>query len=183
MKTSKGEKILRKILERRYQNMRFNVRLKTLINPKTGKTLELDIYIPHERLAFEFQGSQHSNYYQSFKDELKRLWCNKNKITYRAVWAKTLPKIAIEYGVPSDSELMEAVLNYSNKSARINSKGHFKTSAHGHAQKKARFTVKAKRLEEVQKKEGWLQRYKTLIRGGMLPKEAEHLCNKQLAIP
>lgn len=137
MKTSRGEQLVREIVARRYGVGSYNVRPKSLINPRTGRALELDIFYKKEKIAFEFQGSQHSNHYQSYKDEIKKHWCRKKKITLKVVWAKTLESLAKEYGVPADTKLMEAVRNYANKSKKINKRGKFKTKASAHAQRKA----------------------------------------------
>lgn len=175
MNTSKGERLVRRILERRYNNMQYNVRPETLINPKTGRRLELDIYMPKNKLAFEFQGSQHSNHYQSFKDEVKKQWCHKNKIHLRVVWAKGLIKLAKEYGLPEDDELMIMVAAYVNKCNRINKKGGFKTKANKHAKRKAKSDLAAKHYEKLISAEGAFQRYRALIKSGKTPAEAKEL--------
>ena len=61
---------------------------KTLFNPKTGRLLYLDFYLPEHRVAIEFDGIQHHKpvygYNQLNKakelDQIKNIWCWKNRI-------------------------------------------------------------------------------------------------------
>ena len=54
----------------------------------TGKKMQLDIFLPKELIAFEYQGEQHyqniyaiGNWNQKEKDEEKRKLCIENEIT------------------------------------------------------------------------------------------------------
>ena len=52
---------------------------KWLINPKTGKHLELDFLIRRRRVAFEVQGPHHFNDPEQIeRDEVKRRLCEEN---------------------------------------------------------------------------------------------------------
>jgi len=55
---------------------------RTLIkNPKTGKYLEIDIWIPDLRKAIEFNGDYwHNNQYVKYKDGIKYEWCKNNNV-------------------------------------------------------------------------------------------------------
>lgn len=61
MITSKGELLLREIMDLIIldTNVRYNCRDLGIINNTTGEQLEIDIYYPDLKLAFEFQGEQH----------------------------------------------------------------------------------------------------------------------------
>lgn len=68
-----------------------NVRLKNIVNPETQKPLELDIYIPSKKIAFEFHGRQHkTDEYQRFKDKIKRKRCKEIGILLFEVWTANL---------------------------------------------------------------------------------------------
>lgn len=58
-KASKGEKECKRVFEEIYGIEFPTVRPKWLINPKTGKRLELDGYSFKHRIAFEYNGNQH----------------------------------------------------------------------------------------------------------------------------
>jgi len=87
-------------------NARVQVRdLSILRNPKTGKNLELDIYIPEYKIACEYHGKQHYDYvpifhkngiqdleYQRWKDTFKMDQCDKAGIFL----------ITVPYNVPID---------------------------------------------------------------------------------
>ena len=61
-KNDKSESLLRLFLEE-YTGKKFpNIRPDFLKNPKTGKNLELDCYCEELKLAFEYQGIQHSKF-------------------------------------------------------------------------------------------------------------------------
>jgi hypothetical protein len=74
------EKKVRNILEVMFNEKFPNVRPKWLINPKTGRRLEIDCYCESLRLAVEFSGSQHyeftpyyhKNGFQDFVDMKER---------------------------------------------------------------------------------------------------------------
>ncbi len=58
----------------------YNYRPDWLENPKTGRNLELDIYIPDRMLALEIQGLHHQTIKQILKDELKERVCKERGI-------------------------------------------------------------------------------------------------------
>jgi len=90
---STGEKICRQVLED-YFNQKFdNSRPIWLINPKTGKKLELDCYNPYLNIAVEYNGIQHYKYAPTFhknekqfknqiyRDKIKNILCDKYGVT------------------------------------------------------------------------------------------------------
>lgn len=93
MSSSIGEKILREILDEIIinKNAIYNYRGNEITNDITGQPLELDIYYPDLKLAFEFQGEQHyketnfanAKQVNSIKqrDEIKVVKCEENGIT------------------------------------------------------------------------------------------------------
>lgn len=95
MKTSYGEKMLRSFVKKVFQNEKiyFNVRLKQIVNPETNMPLELDIFIPEKKLAFEFHGRQHkTDEYQRYKDKIKRQKCKEIGIHLFEIWTANLNK-------------------------------------------------------------------------------------------
>ena len=93
MKTSYGESLLRSLLKRALPTYKsiYNYRGEELTNPETGKPLELDIYFPTIKLAFEFQGIQHKrDEDQRDRDKIKRRICKGLGITVIEVWTSTL---------------------------------------------------------------------------------------------
>lgn len=91
-KKYKSEGELRKILESIFKKKFPNVRPGWLINPDTGKKLEIDCYCRELSLAFEYQGEQHYSAIdffggesrfseQKIRDEYKRQICKEKNIT------------------------------------------------------------------------------------------------------
>lgn len=75
------EKSLRLIFENSAEIYK-NYRPDWLKNPKTGKNLELDFYLPHIRVALEIQGPHHYNDLdQIYRDKIKEEILILNKIT------------------------------------------------------------------------------------------------------
>ena len=92
-KVSKGEQICKDTATHIFRKPFVKVRPKFLINPKTGKPLELDVYNDELKLAIEYNGKQHYEYIpkyfhrsyedfleQKYRDELKREKCRENGI-------------------------------------------------------------------------------------------------------
>ena len=87
-----GEEITRRMFELLFNNSFPRVRPKWLINPLTGKRMELDGYCEELLIAFEYQGEQHYKYNDHFyknnesfirrkqDDQQKRTICNKKGI-------------------------------------------------------------------------------------------------------
>jgi hypothetical protein len=90
--TSSGELLLREILKFNIDNnnVLYNYRGLGIINPKTGYELEIDIYYPDYKLAFEFQGEEHfktTSFTNKetlkeilFRDSVKENFCKENGI-------------------------------------------------------------------------------------------------------
>lgn len=90
---SYGEKLLRNILESLLpeEEIWYNFRPNWLCNPRTGKNLELDVFIPRLKLAFEFHGEQHlSDLGQAQRDNTKRRLCKEQHIKLREITARQL---------------------------------------------------------------------------------------------
>ncbi len=92
-KTSKGEDILGEVIEDILQKeIQRNVRPSFLRNPESGKSLELDCYIPEYKLAVEYNGIQHYKfpsayhktekefYDQLYRDRLKKKLCDEQGV-------------------------------------------------------------------------------------------------------
>jgi hypothetical protein len=88
-KTSKGEDILAEVFEDIIQKkIERNLRPSFLRNPESGKSLELDCYVPEYKLAIEYNGIQHYKfpsayhktekefYDQLYRDRLKKKLCD-----------------------------------------------------------------------------------------------------------
>ena len=88
-KTSKGEDILAEVFEDIIQKkIERNIRPSFLRNPESGKSLELDCYVPEYKLAIEYNGIQHYKfpsayhktekefYDQLYRDRLKKKLCD-----------------------------------------------------------------------------------------------------------
>lgn len=99
---SRGESLLRQWLSMSFEGYEalYNYRELGIINDKTGHPLEIDIYYPELKLAYEFQGEGHYNetaYANTEiveevirRDELKRKFCENNGITLFQVKAADL---------------------------------------------------------------------------------------------
>lgn len=54
---------------------------KWLVNPKTGCRLELDLYLPNNKIAFEVQGPHHiTDKNQIDRDDIKKYLCEKRSV-------------------------------------------------------------------------------------------------------
>lgn len=69
---STGSKELKLILDNLYDDVIEEATFDWLINPKSGKLMYIDYYVPSENIAFEYDGQQHNCYieyfYKRFKD-------------------------------------------------------------------------------------------------------------------
>jgi len=92
-----------------------------LKNPKTGRTLELDFYIPSHKLAVEYHGRQHYEYvktfhrkgvsdlhYQKWKDNFKVDACDKDGIYL----------ITVPYYIHTDN-IEQFIMEYIRQSGRV----------------------------------------------------------------
>ena len=79
-KSSHGEKDVQTFIKNIIPDIICNDR-NTIINPLTGRHLELDVYIPSLNKAIEYNGIYwHSKYYQKIKDNIKKKQCLNNNI-------------------------------------------------------------------------------------------------------
>ena len=91
---SYGEKLIAQILSDLNIKYKKQKTFKTCINPKTGRMLRFDFYLPDYNCCIEFDGIQHFKYSNSgkswntkenyedliYRDELKNNWCKNNGI-------------------------------------------------------------------------------------------------------
>lgn len=63
-----------------------NYRPDWMRNPKTGKKLEFDVYVPAKNIAFEMQGLHHKTLYQKERDDIKRKTCADRGIEMIEIW-------------------------------------------------------------------------------------------------
>lgn len=92
---SYGEKLLRMYVKRCFpkQKQLFNFRDAGIINPNTGHSLEIDIYLPDIKVGFEFHGRQHrTDVDQRERDKIKRKRCKELGITLFEIWTGTFEK-------------------------------------------------------------------------------------------
>lgn len=187
MKTSLGEEILRTLVKGRYKRTKilFNFRPDGLRNPKTNRKLELDIYLPKLKLAFEFQGSQHAYFYQSFKDEVKVIWANKHGIRLTNVWGKDLLKLANRFfieGAKYDADLADLITKYHAKTWWMNKRLRNKQSANHYAQKTARFHMKVRSMRRKQTQEDEFSKNKMAIRAQLKKTREKRIFSGELKI-
>ncbi len=89
---SKGETQCRNLAKKIFDKEFIKIRPDFLRNKVTGKNLELDIYNDELKLAIEYDGQQHAKYVpffhknyehfvnQQYRDEIKKMLCEKNGI-------------------------------------------------------------------------------------------------------
>lgn len=187
MNTSLGEKILRELVKSRYKRTKilYNHRPESLRNPKTNRKLELDIYLPRLRLAFEFQGTQHAWFYQSFKDEVKVVWAEKHGVKLIKVWGKDLLKTAERFAVEGakyTDELTKLLVAYHAKTYWMNKRLRIKSKGNGYAQKKARFHLKVKSMAGKQKAEDEFGRTKMARRAELKRTREQRIFSGELKL-
>lgn len=91
-KGNKYENECRRIIQSIYQKEFPKQKVDFIINPKTNRKLELDMYNPELKLALEYQGQQHRNYTPRFhkeyadflkqieRDNLKKIKCKEHGV-------------------------------------------------------------------------------------------------------
>lgn len=109
--TSAGEKLLRMYVKRCFPGeiQLMNHRDPSIINPNTGKSLEIDIYLPMIKVGFEFHGRQHkTDESQRERDKIKRRRAKELGIVLFEIWTATLEQDLYEYirsRLPSDIKI------------------------------------------------------------------------------
>lgn len=102
---SKGEHICREYLERRFKKPFPNIRPSWIVNPETGRKLELDCYNEELKLACEYNGAQHYKfvkaYHKTHEDFEKQLF--RDKIKEEACVNHKVFLITVPYTVPAES--------------------------------------------------------------------------------
>lgn len=79
MTETNGERVCRIEIEKIYKKSIFvKTRPKFLINPKTGRRLEIDLYCEELKIGIEYNDSRHyKNKKQMYRDEIKKKICEK----------------------------------------------------------------------------------------------------------
>jgi ribosomal protein S8 len=81
MEYSKAEKEILKYVQKIYSGIIIENDRTKILNPITGKYLELDIWMPELNKAIEYNGNYwHNNKYQKIKDKIKFDYCKNNNI-------------------------------------------------------------------------------------------------------
>lgn len=115
--SSRSEDYAFKILKEAFPNEKIerNVRPDWIRSPKTGRNLELDIFIPSQNLAVEVQGFHHGTLYQEYKDGIKKQCCLERGVQFILVDAskKGLERLAKRFKIKMKIKLSN---NFSNKS-------------------------------------------------------------------
>jgi hypothetical protein len=79
--SSKTEKEVREYVIKNYTGIILSNDRTLILNPKTGKFLELDIWLPEIKKAIEYGAEwYHRTKYQKWKDLYKQKWCKDNGI-------------------------------------------------------------------------------------------------------
>lgn len=106
-KESKPETITRNILQKIFRRPFISIRPEFLSNPVTGQKLEIDCYNEELKLGVEYNGRQHEEFIpffhrhkgnfrqQRYRDELKKLMCQKQGITLISI-PSTIPYDKLE---------------------------------------------------------------------------------------
>jgi len=116
----KRERITRRVLETLYSSPFPTVRPKWIVNPKTGRNLEIDCYNEALGLCVEVSGSQHyiqsERFHKSRADFLSQVY--RDKVKKEAVLARGLDFMVVPYTVPTD-EIPMYVMGMLRKLGRV----------------------------------------------------------------
>lgn len=102
LKTSYGAQQIEKFLIQLKISYEKEKTFPTLKNPKTGKSLRFDFYLPILNTVIEYDGEQHFKEspilkeYQ-YRDNIKNQWCKNNNIRLIRISYKDLKQIDINY--------------------------------------------------------------------------------------
>jgi hypothetical protein len=141
---SLGERTIAEFLDKKNTDYIQEYYFEDLTNPYTGLLLFFDFYLPGGNLVIEVQGEYHFEPLEGevklkkrkYLDELKRLYCKRNKIRYIAI-KSNFGKVnlnELEYGLRRDNMCLH--IGYGNSIIKPKKKGSTKGS------------VKAKRLQK-----------------------------------
>ena len=110
------ENYIRNIVESIFRSPFPSIRPEWLINPKTGRRLELDLYNKSLRLSFECDGIQHSQYLPYFHKTYSRFQDMKDRDLMKSILCKKrgLTLIRIPHDIP-DNELEGFLLSEIHK--------------------------------------------------------------------
>lgn len=86
-KTLNPEDLVNLILKKYIHGFKRRFRPEWLVNPKTGRRLELDFYVEDLKLAIEVQGFHHLTLDQKYKDSIKREVCDERGIRLMNIWS------------------------------------------------------------------------------------------------
>ncbi len=113
-KESKGEGICRQFLQQHYRQYFSKIRPDFLINPATGRNLELDGYNSQLGIAFEYNGIQHYKYPNYFhkNEDIFRQQVQRDIYKREACDAAGVYLISIPYTVPHNqiAQYIESLL-------------------------------------------------------------------------
>lgn len=86
-KISNGQMELFRRVQEEFPNCRIIMNdRKTIRNPETGKPLELDIYLPDQMIAFEYNGNYYHDKNNPVREKLKDKLCREKGIVLIDIW-------------------------------------------------------------------------------------------------
>lgn len=110
---SKGELVCRTLLEKQGVDFIQQYQFEDCINPKTGKQLFFDFYLPDYNCCIEYDGEQHfkdkslfshDNFEERcYRDKVKNLYCFENEIILIRIPYTRFKKLCIEDLLPETS--------------------------------------------------------------------------------
>lgn len=104
---SKGENLIKKFLNEKLITYEIQKNFDNCINPKTGKKLSFDFYLPNLNICIEYDGEQHFksvNFFggenslleTQYRDRIKDKFCEDNDINLKRINYKQFNNIEIE---------------------------------------------------------------------------------------